>query len=254
MTYIIPHINTLIVDIGTEFTKIGYTGDFRASHVFRTREGNRNYNQDGIFRILENSIKESGLDSIIVIDNGNFSNSEILKFIFPNKLCNSILFLKYELASLFGFGKTTGIVFNCSPSNISTSVILNGKILESCRYENNLSSTDVNLYEEDISRSVGSIYEMRMKYAMNKKNPASGCIILTGGFFKSDEFYKSVKKILLDKIGEDFGDFILRDKDLDCVFSGASIFGMNNHSKGLFISSYDWKELGTEILNKKALC
>lgn len=342
MTCIIPHINTLIIDIGSELTKIGYTGDFRPSLVFKTdrKDYSPLENADRKdFSLLESKIKESGLDSILFIDNGFISNSEILKFLFPNKLCNSVLFLKYEIASLFGFGKVTGIVFNCSPSNISTTVVMNGKIVENHRCENksilgselisidekifsncadekvtsnsgsgeekatsnsatnekivsnSTTDTSKNTTDEKIVANIGDeydavindnvitatndnveddllnkltsdksvieniefIYKMRSKYNLNKKNAANGCVVLSGGFFKSESFYKLIRKILLSKIGEDFGDFILREKDLDCVFSGASIFGMNNHSKALFISSYDWKEMGTEVLKKKSL-
>lgn len=311
MVEIVPHINTLIVDVGTAFTKIGHSGDFRPTYCFRTAEflpPDRVSLQDASCKILEKYMRECLVDSLILIeslDSGFEDAAKILNFLFVNKVCQSILFLKSPLADAFGFGKVSSVVLSCSASMFRVTVVINGKILETSvekggsiwmeqtiqgqlaalgdEYQGVLEE----IFESDLTRpiSLNSILEsseiieklrdrcnidvfqcispaiismaekiaaLRTSYCINKKNSANGCIILSGGMFRFDPFFQFVKSQILDKIGLDFGDFVLRDKELNCTFAGASLFGMNTATKTMFITAYDWKNVGTDIFKLKS--
>lgn len=295
MVEIIPHINTLIVDFGTEFTKIGYSGDFHPTFTFKTPKNIDNNICDTFCKLLEKYLKDLSCDSLIFIENTHVhpeNKIKILRFLFSNKFCNSILFLSSLLADIFGFGKISGTIISCSASKFQTATIINGKIIENNSYNNGsllledkllanvdssilsnqsnivstiLESTDIcdmlkndhnidifDYIKDDIIKMVDEIANSRFKHYINKKNASNGCIILSGGLFKYDIFYNYVKSIILEKIGADFSDFILRDKDLNSTFVGAAIFGMNNQTKPMFITSYDWQNIGSEILKLKA--
>lgn len=314
MVEIIPHINTLIVDIGTELTKVGYTGDFHPKYCFRTAEfiaSKPTLSQDTTCKILEKYVKESLIDSLIIVENPDselVDASKILRFLFVNKLCLSVMFLKSPICDVFGFGKISGTVLSCSASTFRTSAVLNGKIVEtyakhggSRLLENTINELVIpvvrdNLPEfetilqmkpqfdvsklfyrilespeaitklkseyhidiqslifEGISEFIDKIPVLRSTYHINKKNSANGCIILSGGLFRFDTFYCLVKALVIDRIGADFSDFILRDKELNCTFAGASVFGANTQSKTMFITSYDWQNVGCDILKFKSI-
>lgn len=107
------------------------------------------------------------------------------------------------------------------------------------------------LIKPSISKMVSVITESRFKNSMHKKNTSTSCIILSGSLFKYDLFYDFVKSCILEEIGSDFSDFVLRDKDLIYSFVGASIFGMNNYAKPMFITAHDWKSIGLESIKLK---
>lgn len=313
MVEIIPHINTLIVDVGSEFTKIGYSGDFHPVYTFKTStcspsEATSLY--DTACRILEKYLKKCSADSLVLIedpDSGLEDKSQMLKFLFVNKLCQSVLLLKSPIADAFGFGKVSGTVFCCSASSFRVSTVINGKIVEShmlsggsallestiskmitdsgeCRsavqdmlqceafndptvvlssvlessenIENLKARYGVDIFEilrPGITAMVDKIASTRSSHYINKKNSANGCIILSGGLFRFDPFYNFVKSLILSKIGADFADFVLREKSLNCTFVGASVFGMNNQTKTMFMTSYDWQNVGADILKIKSL-
>jgi len=315
MVEIIPHINTLIVDIGSEFAKVGYSGDFHPKYRFRTADFITPKPASPLeipCRILEKYVKECLVDSLIIVespDSGPDEAAKMLRFLFTNKLCQSVFFLKSQIADAFGFGKVSGTVVSCSASAFRTTVVQNGRIsethalpggarqlesivsqlmtpesvrsvLDEMPRHSEVSGTadeTAMLYsilesQETIDRLkseydidilaaltptimevIESVSAMRCAYYINKKNSANGCIILSGGLFRFDPFYTFFKLQMMERIGADFSDFILRDKELNCTFVGASVFGMNPQTKPMFITSQDWQSMGAEILDLKSI-
>lgn len=327
MTFISPHINTLIVEVGSYISKVGYTGDFLPTYVFKTDNSCNNLSLTSC-KILEEFLKKTSLDSFIFIEPDNFTfemRIEILKYIFTNKLANSMTFLNCRVAEAFGGGKVTTSILSCSSSGISSSLVLNGKLSEFTSFGNgrvflrdalideinksdfkNEIYREINkskMYREDASdkakskiyqefasdeakdlflssileseenidllkikykidffailrptlvKSIEKIHESRKANCMNKKNASNGSILLTGGLFKYETFCNFVKSLILDKIGFDFTDFILRDKELINSFAGASVFGSNNQTKQMFITAFDWQSMGSEIVKLKS--
>ncbi|ELA42069.1 uncharacterized protein VICG_00918 [Vittaforma corneae ATCC 50505] len=312
MVEIIPHIDTLIVDIGSKFTKIGYSGDFHPTYTFKTSSFSpfQATSYETACKILEKYLKECSVDSLILIESPDFGfedSSKILKFLFVNKLCQSVLLLKSPIADIFGFGKVSGTVLCCSASSFRVSTVINGRIVEShvlaggsarlesaisklladsgenrgivqdilqCEVFNDPAITVSSILESresienlkarcgvdifeilrpDIAAMVDKVVSTRSSYYINKKNSANGCIILSGGLFRFDSFHNFVKSLILDRIGADFADFVLRDRNLNCTFVGASVFGMNNQTKTMFMTYYDWQNVGADILKVKTL-
>lgn len=308
MTEIIPHINTLIVDVGSEFTNIGYSGDFHPTYSQKTASFScqgADSAHDPICRLLEKHLKESSVDSLIFLESPDTefeSTAKILKFLFVNKLCQSILFLKSPIADVFGFGKVSGTVLCCSASSFRLTTVINGKIIESQALKGGsiqlgknvverikgtqilqelfpgghesadtpiilnciLESQDlidklrdkyeIDVFEtlySDVAKMVEGISATRSRHHINKKNTATGCIILSGGLFVFDSFYNLIKGSILERIGSDFSDFILREKYLHTTFFGASLFGMNIQTKTMFVTSHDWQKIGTDALKLK---
>lgn len=308
MSFIPPYTTTLIFDIGTKHTLIGYAGDFHPTYFISTPQSIHSEMAETICKIIETYVKMTMTDSIVILEPNNFQEEcklKILSFLFSNKLVQSLVFLNSRVAETFGAGKTTASILNCSFSSISSALVINGKLTELQTYEDgaNFIKTQLTeqiknlgkkstmlseIFEENIDlesdrilysllespekinllnqeykidlfkiskvnilKAIDTINESRVQNCMNKKNTLTSCIILTGGLFKYEAFYEFVKSSLIEKIGADFNDFILRDKDLIYSFVGASLFGMNNHAKPMYITAHDWKSIGSEIIKIK---
>lgn len=304
MSYVSPHCKTLIFDFGSNFTKVGYVGEFHPIVFFNTPKESSLC--DLSCSSIEKFSKEQSVDSAIILETEALTfedKAKILKHIFANKIVNSILFLNKRVAEAFGAGKCSGIVWRFSNSVLGVFVIINGKLVESFTASQNalngktmimekiqrspeiltevrntiggntsdlkfiriVESKDcVNMLQEkynldafeglreSFSECVTKISEFRIKYSIQKKNTSNGCILMTGGYFKTDAVYEEAKGLLVDKIGVDFNDFILRDRELINSFFGASVFGANNQTKMMYITAQDWQNIGSDIIKLKS--
>jgi actin-related protein len=179
------------------------------------------------------------------------------KLIEHDEFGGGINFLKNEILKLISHSLSSSEE-TASPGNISESYddIAFQTLFESIEnireFEKKYKIDIFNILKSNLIKCVEKIKESRTNNCINKKNTANGCIILTGGLIRYDPFYQFVSSLLLDKIGEDFSDFILRDKDLINSFAGASLFGMNNETKTMFITASDWESCGSEICKLKS--
>lgn len=268
MSEIIPHTNTLIADFGTKFTRIGYAGDFHPYFVVETPELSEKSKIEFVCKTLEKQLKKTSTDSLILIQSHLFDQEaalSVLKYLFINKICQSIYFLKSPVADIFGFGKISGTVVSCSASSTSVSTVINGRIVETESIppiqsgysvqdlENPLTESMIKSINPGLEWIVEKVATSRVKNSINKKNTANGCVILTGGVFRCQSFFEHFRQLILARIGEDFSDFILRDKELNSTFTGASVFGMNNQTKLIFISIYDWQSHGPDCFKMKII-
>lgn len=303
MAHVIPHINTLILDVGSKYTRVGYTGDFHPAIVEETpTEEFVSAASEYTLKVMEKYVKELGVDSLIVIESTAQDmefRHEIIKQSFTKRLCSSLLFLKSPVCDAFGHGKTSCAVLSCSAGSMSASIVINGKIAETFKHsvgsilleayitdrireleklhakvlppEQSLprlvleSSETIDMLMEKFKVDVfqpirfeccdliDRVVEMRARHCINKKNLSNGCIVLSGGLFKYKPFLDLVKGTLISKLSDDFSDFILREKELDCTFAGASVFGMNDQTKPLYISLQDFQNIGMDAIALKSL-
>lgn len=306
MTHVIPHINTLILDVGTKYTRVGYAGDFHPARVEETvTEELISAASEYTLKVMEKYVKELEIDTLIIIESMaqdiEFRNRIVMES-FTKRLCGSILFLKSPVCDAFGHGKTSCAVLSCSAGSMTASTVINGRVVETHR-----SPADTMILEEYVMHRVGEleershidsllgqegqnlprsilesseavdllmekfgvdvfqhirpechnlidrIIEMRNKHCINRKNTSNGCVILSGGLFKYKPFLDLVRGCLISKLSDDFSDFILREKELDCTFAGASVFGMNDQTKPLYISSHDFQSIGMDAVKLKDL-
>ncbi|KAM0679666.1 hypothetical protein GINT2_002074 [Glugoides intestinalis] len=263
---IAPWINTMIAEFSSRFIRIGYAGDVHPLLTLDTPSAFKTEPISFICTSLEKYLQMFFSDSLIFIQNPTFTYNDkvaIAKFLFVNKICQSIFFLPAPLADTFGFGKVSGMVVSCGASATTVSTIINGTVVESeSTYPIQRMCGDRELEEEltvEIVEALLPVFDSiidivianRTKYSINKKNAANGCIILTGGVFRFEPFFCLFRQKLLERIGEDFSDFVLREKELNSTFVGASLFGMNDQTKPLFITIYDWHTHGVEALKLK---
>lgn len=268
MPEIIPWINTLIADFSSRFIRIGYAGDAHPLITIDTPTSFESQPLSFVCTSLEKYLKEFSSDSLIFIENSKLAYSDkvsIVRFLFVNKICQSIFFLQAPLADIFGFGKVSGIVVSCTASAATVSTVINGRLAEAESTDPIQRACGERELEESLTQEltesllpgvnwiIDRVIATRTKYSINKKNAANGCIILTGGVFRFEPFFSLVKQKLLERIGEDFSDFVLREKELNSTFVGASVFGMNNQTKPLFITIYDWQAHGVESLKLKQI-
>lgn len=301
MVHIIPHINTLILDVGSKYTKVGYAGDFHPSIMEETAA---EPSPERALKAMKKYVEELGIDSLVVVEDAALdmeSRSRIVKECFTRKICSSIIFLKSPVCDAFGHGKTTCVVLSCSAGSMTASTIINGQIAEMHRVPVGsmvleeyvaqkakemrdqctadllppdspslpmlvLESAEiVDLLTErfgiDVFQPVRDgchnlvekIAEMRARHGINRKSMSSGCIVLSGGMFRYKPFLGLVRSCLVSRLSEDLSDLVLRERELDCTFAGASVFGMNDQTKMLYITLHDFQNIGMNAVRMKSL-
>lgn len=137
MTQIIQGTTTAILEIGWDFIKAGYAGDFHAI-IFKEISLHNNFNESTFTTILKEIANELKSDSILIIEREDFNlkqKSKILSIIYDNKIFESVLFLKNIICDAFGHGKTTCAVIRCSENFISGSTIVSGNVNETLLIE-----------------------------------------------------------------------------------------------------------------------
>lgn len=165
MTYIAPHINTIIIDVGSEYTKIGFCGDFHPCIVEKSSLLSSADFSETIIKSLERCSTEFGVDSFIVLDNKENSTEirkRIVQQMFIRKIGSSIFFLKNALCDVFGHGKISGTILSCGAGSLQASTVLNGKLVET--YSHSIGSL---LVEDYINKNV---VELDLKSILNIDN------------------------------------------------------------------------------------
>ncbi|KAI5177420.1 hypothetical protein PAEPH01_2474 [Pancytospora epiphaga] len=146
MVSVVPHINTLIVDVGTEFTKIGYAGDHHPILRVRTCSmgepvivESKIANVEGFVDIVHRYVEQESVDSIIIITHSSTDDSEqdrISQRLIDRNVCGSFYFMKSSVCEVFGTARVSGTVLSCSAGSTCISIVINGTVVEHYAVDN----------------------------------------------------------------------------------------------------------------------
>jgi len=136
MPFASDHTSTLIFDLGSECVKMGYAGDFHPQII---REDSRSLVQNskianfpGAVSLMDEYVRREMVDSIIVITGGDSEESQmkLLREISRRSICQSFFVLNSAISSIFGCGRTSGIVLECGAGSLRAAAVGKGRILE----------------------------------------------------------------------------------------------------------------------------
>ncbi|KAI4292830.1 hypothetical protein PAPHI01_2104 [Pancytospora philotis] len=145
MPSVAPHINTLIIDIGTENTTVGYAGAYRP---FRTERCNPGKNPavrnsvvasiDKFLGVVGECTAREGADSLIIILHSSEekeTEEKIAAGLVARSLCSSFYFMRSAVAEVFGIGRLSAMVLSCSAGSSTISVVSDGIVVECYKEE-----------------------------------------------------------------------------------------------------------------------
>ncbi|EOB14928.1 actin-like 53kDa protein [Nosema bombycis CQ1] len=132
--------STVVVDIGTETYKIGYSDNGTPTRFGSSANIKNNYSSpvqnstivdlSSYLNILKNNIPED--TSYLFVAENTFEpleiRSKILKFVMEENLCNSVLFMKSGLLDAFSYGRHNALVLSINGGSIQICTVLDGII------------------------------------------------------------------------------------------------------------------------------
>ena len=253
--HIVPHSNTLIIDVGTDTTKVGYARDFSPIKVVPTAHygqgivvGSLIANPKAYVEIVRQNVAEQPVSSVILIVHTSESDATlnlIRDAIIQRRFINAFYFMRSAVCEAFGAGKTVASVVSLSHGASTVSIVAKGLVAEYYK-EGPLWSEDGRRNEDQervldaeagrrLRGIIDRVMEMRNKNGM-KKNSSYGTMVFTGGFFGNKEVASECQNYLKEKYGATMAELVVTDRPLECTFTGASVFGSNEESRRLFMS------------------
>lgn len=265
-----PHINTVIIDIGSVYTRIGYAGDFHPIKVIETASLSKKiFIENSVITDINLYIKALEkvgkictkddwkgynnrnntlfTDSAIIIVHTTESDqniSDIKRILQNRRIFNSFLIMKSAICESFGGGKLTAVILSCSGGSSTITAISNGKIINCYKCEERIIGSERSVIDSDGDTEsftdINSIYSLidkmmgfRRKNG-SKKNMANCGIVLSGGIFKDKVLFEKCREYIGDRYGNGVRDSMAKEMGFELGFTGASIFGDNIESKVLF--------------------
>lgn len=139
----IPHTNTMIVDVGSEYTRVGYAGDFHPHYVVETRSLGRDIvagslitDQARLLAIVEAHVLRDRPDSLILIVHTAETHEtveQLKKQIVDRNFIDAFIILRSAVCEAYGSGKTTASVLSCSAGSATVAIVAGGAVAEYCR-------------------------------------------------------------------------------------------------------------------------
>nr|XP_013180962.1 unnamed protein product [Papilio xuthus] len=132
--------STVVVDIGTETYKIGYSDNGTPTRFGSSANIKNNYTSPvqnstivdlpSYLNILKNNIPED--TSYLFVAENTFEplekRGQILKFVMEENLCNSVFFMKSGLLDAFSYGRHNALVLSINGGSIQICTVLDGII------------------------------------------------------------------------------------------------------------------------------
>ncbi|KAI5148098.1 hypothetical protein ENBRE01_0112 [Enteropsectra breve] len=139
MTYVSPHTNTMIAELGTEYIKIGYTGDFHPIKSIKISGVSKNSTvclESSLEAVLSVLAKERSLlktDSLLLVQNANESSElseAVARDVFKREIFSSFLVINSAVCEIFGSGKTSATVLSAGDESSYAAAVVKGVLEE----------------------------------------------------------------------------------------------------------------------------
>lgn len=146
MVSVIPSINTLIVDIGTENTRIGYAGAHRPAQMLREDPGENTVVRASVVADIERYVarvegivRRENVDSIILLvhsSEAKETKAQIAERLIARSFCSSFYIMESAVAETFGVGRLSASLLCCSAGSMTVAIVSNGSLIEYYKEEN----------------------------------------------------------------------------------------------------------------------
>lgn len=249
--------STVVVDIGTETYKIGYSDNgiptrFGSSSTpFYSSPVQESLVVDlpGYLRILRENIPED--TAYLCISENTFDDSRkgILQYIMEEDLCASVLFMKSGLLDSFSYGKYNALVMSISGGSTQVCSVVNGMITDKRRFPP-MTKEEGASRMKGISQLVDNAREIVEGLSEESKGILLSNILIAGGGSSIPFIGSEVEK----KMSEMFRGYktrvILRESRFHSFFGGV-VFSNIGSTRLLHIGKMDYQEYGLSILERK---
>lgn len=198
MVSVVPHINTLIIDVGTECTKIGYAGDYHPFIKAETRSlgppavaKSSVVDIEGFIDIVEHHAARESVDSIIIIEHSTAekcTRDRIAQRLIDRDVCGSFYFMKSAVCEVFGTGRVAGTVLSCSAGSTSISIVVEGEVVECHKVDNTDIAEGLQPLKEVLSSTDPAIVSGKMQEVKEMAFPRNEPVDISGIIGRKCEF------------------------------------------------------------------
>lgn len=166
--YLAPPTNTLIIDIGSKYTHVGYAGCYCATDITETYTYGNNIieasvikNPEQFVEIIKKKVEKEIIDSAIIVfhtSESDIMKESIKRILLRKKILKSFIFLNSAVCETFGHGKLTAAVLSCSAGSSTATVVEAGLVVEFFKQNNEKIDLEKKLMEinQDIADKLNS--------------------------------------------------------------------------------------------------